>query len=1380
MAEFRIEVSVFGILFFAALIDWRMASVQFASYLRIGLLALLLVILHGSISAQPPTNGLIAFWPFNGNALDASGNGRNGSVWGPTLVDDRFGTTGSAYYFNGVSDSIVIPDNAAFQFKMTDSYTISLWMKSCDTRLTFPPRLIFGHPPGHAGNAGFFYISHLQNPLISRFGMAVNGTLPLLPGGGYYDGLWHHVVITVADTLRVPEANSSRSTQLFIDGQRVVNRSDPGVINGRNNDKVVNDPLRFGSSFGYDSYEGVIDDTRIYNRALTQAEVTRLYTEKGWPSSAPNRAINFDIKAIGDTTICPGDTVQLQITGSYDSRMWVSTTAGLIDVASNNPQASPAQTTTYELQATKQTIGPPCEVLSTEKRKITIVVREPPALQVSPIVVCSKGAKKITASATGGGGGYKWAWSPATGLDDSTLQNPTVTLDENTPNSYSLTVTDANGCSATRTIGVTLVDPPVVEIAQLQAPNDTLRKDTIYFCRGDEVPLVALARGPESRYFYKWDTPAGLNRVDSSHVIASPQNETLYKVSVSDGGGICPEQSALILLIPVDPPQVEAGKNISICPNGTTELGSDLNDSKWVYQWSPAIDLNDSTLAKPKATVSATTWYYLRATDTVAGCTGIDSVLVTLIDSKPRIDIGSINFGLLGGCRVDTTIVIPIANDGTESINLTKIDGLQGELSSGDIPQRIEAGETKSIRIRFSPSSAGSVSGDLVFRFGPCNDSITIPFSGTKGETNVTVDSTTLNFARIPYCGATGRQSRRLIVRNSGAEDATVSPVLYSPLITDGAFNTSSRILPATIKPGDSIVLTVNYNPPGIGTFSRFILIPFTSGSCTDTLKVFLRAEVYRPTITPDPKQIDFGLLNGCTIDREITINLTNPEKEEVQIDAIEVPNDLLVVAEPTSIAGDSATEQLTLRYKPTASGNLTGFVRILFGPCNDTLSIPLDGQKRGITFNLPDTIDFGEICLGDSTLRSLLVLLDSEGTGNGSITSATIVGDFTSDITVGALLRDKRDNNFNITAKPTLAGPVVGELILQLAPCNVEKRVLLRAVATEVNLAAEPLNFGISQIGAARTGLVRYINRAKTPINIDQVVQQGQPDNVFTILSTSPQLPVTLPSGDTLQVTVQYVPIPGESATSFGALLSTPCDTTIVAIAQGKGESGASARIVVGDITAAPGDKVQLELHLEEGASLRGLPITGFTATVAVESSMLVVQDKGQQQTTGNRREIQIVGRYSAGSNLLAQIPSTVLLGRAEKSSLQLTSFQFTGTGVPIVVERVDGLLTITGLCREGGTRLFNPTGTVAIKSVTPNPTSNQIVIGYSIVEPGEYQMQIVDMAGRTVVSLFSGSLVPGTYQLSGKIGRLPTGSYRLLLETPSLRITKEVQVVK
>ena len=89
----------------------------------------LVLITSAQVPSYVPTNGLVGWWPFNGNANDDSGNNNNGTVNGATLTTDRFGNTNSAYQFNGVSNNIIVTSNSTFDINSGQSITISCWLK---------------------------------------------------------------------------------------------------------------------------------------------------------------------------------------------------------------------------------------------------------------------------------------------------------------------------------------------------------------------------------------------------------------------------------------------------------------------------------------------------------------------------------------------------------------------------------------------------------------------------------------------------------------------------------------------------------------------------------------------------------------------------------------------------------------------------------------------------------------------------------------------------------------------------------------------------------------------------------------------------------------------------------------------------------------------------------------------------------------------------------------------------------------------------------------------------------------------------------------------------------------------------------------------------
>ena len=72
------------------------------------------------------TNGLVAYYPFNGNANDASGNGHNGTVKGAVLTTNRLGNSNAAYYFNG-SAVINVPNSPDFVAYPAQGWTIAAW-----------------------------------------------------------------------------------------------------------------------------------------------------------------------------------------------------------------------------------------------------------------------------------------------------------------------------------------------------------------------------------------------------------------------------------------------------------------------------------------------------------------------------------------------------------------------------------------------------------------------------------------------------------------------------------------------------------------------------------------------------------------------------------------------------------------------------------------------------------------------------------------------------------------------------------------------------------------------------------------------------------------------------------------------------------------------------------------------------------------------------------------------------------------------------------------------------------------------------------------------------------------------------------------------------
>ena len=245
-----------------------------------------------------PKNGLIAWYPLNGNANDQSTSGFVGNVHGATPTSDRFGNKNQAYQFDGIDD--VINTNAmlgAGQPNLTFSfwanaashrYNMSVLSQDCDTNCNKPYNLVLNQflnsavvcPTGHMSTSpqSFAYET------FAHYGAVAEHTV----------GNWNHYVLVVGDSGN----NSYSNFRFFINGiERTI---DCGHNWGgwTTNYPVAN--LVIGGS----SYEGAIDDVAIYNRSLTNQEVQQLYF-------SGNRDLAFNWST-GDTT----ETISVSPTAS--------------------------------------------------------------------------------------------------------------------------------------------------------------------------------------------------------------------------------------------------------------------------------------------------------------------------------------------------------------------------------------------------------------------------------------------------------------------------------------------------------------------------------------------------------------------------------------------------------------------------------------------------------------------------------------------------------------------------------------------------------------------------------------------------------------------------------------------------------------------------------------------------------------------------------------------------------------------------------------------------------------------------------------------------------------------------------------------------------
>ena len=254
------------------------------------------------VSGEP--QGLIAFYPFNGNAEDESGNAMNGILTGdPTQVSDRFGNYSSALHFNGVDQYIDLGTTSHFH---TNELTGMAWIK-LDVLPTnrYYKTVVECTPDTYYSNE----LVPAINPVVGQGEVFLRSSWA--NGGGQTDarsttvdiipGQWHHIAYTRSADLS--------EIKFYFDGNYLTNEGGSGGVIPNSSNPVSIGRLG-GMDYGY--MNGSMDEVRIYNIALSQAEIESIYSERNWPNPETVSNINISQRTDGSKWV----DIVFNLTGS--------------------------------------------------------------------------------------------------------------------------------------------------------------------------------------------------------------------------------------------------------------------------------------------------------------------------------------------------------------------------------------------------------------------------------------------------------------------------------------------------------------------------------------------------------------------------------------------------------------------------------------------------------------------------------------------------------------------------------------------------------------------------------------------------------------------------------------------------------------------------------------------------------------------------------------------------------------------------------------------------------------------------------------------------------------------------------------------------------
>ncbi len=447
-----------------------------------------------NIPSYVPTNGLVGWWPFNGNANDESGNGNHGTVNGATLTVDRNGKSNSAYSFDGISNLIKCSKTGPTG---NPTLTISFWIKSSQKT--------YGHLIGYGNNG-------LSGQDLRVF---INGNCGNSIAFDTYDNQkaktntlndsWENYSISYDGNI----GNNTTIAKFYKNG--ILMSSECFNVNNSKTNISQLIPITFGRYHGTVQtgfYNGLLDDIAIYNRALTQQEITSLYT--GVPlCNTPNATITPQ----SSTTFCQDGNVVLSATiGANYTYQWYNN--GLVI---NNATLSSYKTSTNGNYTVTITDG----ACNASSQPTTVTVNPLPIAKITPqgkIPFCQGSSVDLIAS-----GGTSYLWNNG---------SSSTTVIANKGDAYYVNVYNSFGCKSTAWLDV-MVYP---------SPTATITPKTTTIIKENESVVLAATRG--NGYSYEWykDGTVLPNAIDSTYTTTTPGNYTV-KITTSQA---CNSTSAIV------------------------------------------------------------------------------------------------------------------------------------------------------------------------------------------------------------------------------------------------------------------------------------------------------------------------------------------------------------------------------------------------------------------------------------------------------------------------------------------------------------------------------------------------------------------------------------------------------------------------------------------------------------------------------------------------------------------------------------------------------------------------------------------------------------------------------------------------------------------
>jgi Abnormal spindle-like microcephaly-assoc'd, ASPM-SPD-2-Hydin/Protein of unknown function (DUF1573) len=616
---------------------------------------------------------------------------------------------------------------------------------------------------------------------------------------------------------------------------------------------------------------------------------------------------------------------------------------------------------------------------------------------------------------------------------------------------------------------------------------------------------------------------------------------------------------------------------------------------------------------------------------------------------------------------------LTLTNTGTVGVTIEQasFSNSQFGVSGASFPMSISAGQSTGLAVWMNGTAAGNLTGTLTVQANSGTTPGVVNLSGTvtaSSQPQISLTPAVVDFGNVTV-GSKGSSS--FAIGNNGSSDLTVSVVTMN----GAEFGISGIATPKTISSGQTVPVTVTFNPTTTGTALGSVTI--TSNDPTNPTSTVSLTGTGTTTpagqLTASSTSLSFSSVSvGSNATKSIT--LTNSGTVPVQVNSITWTGAGFSVSGVTApfVLSASQIATLNVKFAPTAAGTDTGSISVVSNATGSPLAISLNGTATtapsGQLTVSPSTVNFGSVVDGSNSSKT--ITLTNTGNAALQITNVGATGTGFSESGVNAPVTLNPSQSVTLTTKfaPSSAGSAVGTI-------------------TIADSAGSPVTVTLS--GTGTTAPTGQLTASSTNVSFGSVATGGNASQNITLTNSGTAA---------LQITSISSSGTGFSASGISTPMTlNPSQTATLAATFAPASAGSAS----GTITVANNAGSPVTIALNGTGTQSGLSISPATFNFG---SIVDGQTKSQNFTLTNTgtatltvTQISVTGAGYSASGL--NTPTTIGVGQTATFSVLFAPANAGGLNGSVSVS--SNAPTSPNVATLAGT------GVAASVTISPSPSS-------------------------------------------------------------------------